>query len=221
MTFGGEFANRTVRTSLEGVAPRVDSLTDRTSFAFGPGLGLSFDRQLSRGLAFSVQVRYQTAGYKFKGGDPSLDAQTGEVRRETFTTETIRHDFVALPLGVINTWGSSALRYYTDIYVTPMLYVATTAYTKYEIIEARRRSRANIDRVNDFHLGVRAGLGVERLLSDVLRLRAGIGGVYHFTQTNDGLDLKEALFSFGPQVSIARVFGQASSPTGKADEIYY
>ncbi len=216
----GEFANRTVRTSLEGTDPREDALTERTSFAFRPGVALAYERQFTRLIAFNVQARYQTLGYKFDAGTPPLDPETGGASDTEFATRNLRYDFIGLGVGAVETWGSGPIRFYAEEYLVPMLYLRTNVETTFDGMRDVTETR-KLERVNDFHLGVQAGVGIEHMISDILRVRVGLVGRYHFTLTNEDTDIRDHLYSFGPQVSFARVFGKALPPTGKADEIYY
>ena len=220
VSFAGEFSDRTLQPELDEDDPTRDELTDRTDFAFRPSVGLTYTRQLNRLFALDVQVRYQTAGYSFNAGNPALDPLLGTPAQEGFLKKQVRYDFISIPVGATESFGSGAWRYYVEEYIVPMFYVATTTKTTFDG-EGETSERANLDRVNDFHIGARAGIGVERMLNSILRLRVGIVGRYHFTLTNKDAQFREHLYAFGPQVSVARVFGRAVSPTGKADEIYY
>ncbi len=220
LRFSGEFANRTIRTDLEGTDPREDALSDQTFFVFRQGIALAYERQLNSIFAATVQFRYQNLGYEFRAEAPILDPQTGAPSTFDFTTQNLRYDFIALPVGASETWGNGAIRFYVEEYLVPMFYLTTSNTTTFDDAP-ETTSSDKLDRVNDFHLGVQAGIGIERLIGSTLRVRLGLVGRYNFTLTNDETEFREHLYSFGPQLSLGRVFGRAATPTGKADEIYY
>lgn len=220
LSISGEFANRTIRSSLEEPDPREERLSDGSSFAWRPGIAITAERQLTRLIAVDLQLRYQTAGYEFAAGTPPVDPQTGAPTLSPVETVRLRYDFIGLAVGASEGWGSGAWSYYVEEYLVPMLYVGTTTKT-FAPGGVESTSREQLDRVNDFQLSVRAGVGLERMVAEVLRLRVGVVGHYHFTLTNDDAELREHLYGFGPQVTLARVFGQPITPRGKADEIYY
>lgn len=213
------YANRTIRTESDINELIGEGVKERTSGAIRPSFAIGYERQLTRLLAVDVQLRYHTAGYQFETGNPRRDPESGATTTSLFDEINVRYDFVALPIGASEIWGSGAWRYYIEEFVVPMLYVATTEKTT--IGGSEGTTRTNFDRVNDFHLGVRAGLGFERMLNSILRLRLGVVGQYNFTLTNDNATLREHLYSFGPQVSLARVFGGDAVPGGDPDDIYY
>ena len=218
----GEFSSRTVGSALDDVDPAVEALRERTNFSFRPGVGVLVERQFNALFAGSAQFAYRSAGYEYDlSGADAIDPFTASPRPfDGSATARFRFDFIALALGVSETWGSGLYRFYAEEYLVPMFSVSRSTgfsgdadFAGYQIPETLE--------ANDFHLAVRGGVGVQRELPASLRLRVGVTANYHFTQTFDDVELREHLFGFGPEVSLVRVFGADGTPTGNPDEIYY
>ena len=220
---GVEFAHRTIRAEEEGQDAVVDAVSDATEFVLRPAIGIEFERQLNSLFSVALQLRYQSAGYEYVDAEARFDPLAGEETTFLSTASNFRYDYIALPIGAAEQWGQGAYRFYAEEYLVPMLNISSQRSIDWDpdltaTIEVP--GSVDVERVQDFQLGVRVGFGVQRTWNDILRVRLGLSGHYNFTLTQDDSFFREHLYGFGPQLSIARVWGYVEGQkTG--DDIYY
>ena len=214
----GEFGSRTVGSAADGLDNAIDALREANGFVFAPGVGVIAERKFSGLFSVSAQLRYSTAGYTFDGSAaPEIDPLTGvRIIDSRLGSIRYRYTFLSLAVGASEVWGAGRVRFYAEEYLVPMLLLSSSTESDDTVTAGRARPTTN-----DFHIGVRGGVGAQVELAANLRLRLGVTANYHFTQTFDDIDLREHLFAFGPEVSLLRVFGAAGTPEGPAEEIYY
>ena len=218
----GEFGSRTVGSAPDGLDATVDALREGSGFAFAPGLGVIAERKFGGLFSVSTQLRYTNTGYAYElAPEGFLDPFTGRPIAGDPADGSVRYryEFLSLAIGASEVWGRGRVRCYAEEYLTPMLLLSTR--TSAARGAAARLPGPRRERANDFHIGVRGGVGAQTEIGSGLRLRLGVTANYHFTQTFDDIGLREHLFGFGPELALLRVIGGAGTADGPADEIYY
>ena len=216
---GVDLASRTVRPENKEASVK-EALSEATQLTVRPSFGVDYERRITSLFLFNVQLRYQRAGFEYDYAQAGLDPITSEPYVGPIREATFDYQYLALPIGITETWGSGDWTYYAQEFIIPKYTLGATTTPTYapDFVTANNPpAELDVERVQDLQVSVRLSIGVERALNDILRLRLGVSGYYNLTRPQENQGVSDHLYGFGPELALLRVFGDAV----RADDAYY